>query len=96
MKRVFILSIVCALLVSLTACGAKGQQPEAGSPVSENLESVQPNEAETGAEQENETEAPQENKDQNKGASDDAEIQTDDPDMPTRVPPNGTAIPQRP
>lgn len=92
MKRVFILSIVCALFVSLTACGAKGQQPEAGSPVSENLESGQPNEAETGAEQENETEAPQENKDQNKVASDDAEVQTDDPDMPTRVPPNGTAI----
>lgn len=85
MKKVFILSMVCALFVSLAACDAKGQQPEAGSPVSENPESSQPNEAETRAEQEDETEAPQENKDQNKVASDDAEIQTDDPDMPTRV-----------
>lgn len=40
----------------------------------------------------NETEAGQKNESQNRAASDNAQMQTDNPDMPTRVIENGTEI----
>ena len=63
MKRIFMISIVFALFVSLTACGAKEQPPEAGSPPLEGSESSQPNETKTNAPQETEAQNDEETED---------------------------------
>lgn len=86
MKKLFIIFLALTLFTGMTACGSKGQETEINTSdnnrVSVETETTEPSETEPEQDQEN----------QNRVASDDAQMQTDNSDMPTRIIENGTKI----
>ena len=84
MKKIFMILLTLTFVVGMTACGSKGQGTEVDTSADnrEPAESFEAGSVETKPGQDN----------QNRVASDDAQMQTNNPDMPTRIIENGTKI----
>lgn len=95
MKKILSMLVVCVMVLSLAACGNSAEtaqnETEGSSPKATQEESSTPGAEETETEGNEESEET-EMEETKRVASDGAQMQTDDPSMPTRVLEEGTRI----